>query len=1405
MQGQPVSHEAFARLVQRMRINVTKKETLTVLIGAGCSLTSSPGDITTVGIIKSLVRQYCPQDEIPQTWYELYRKFVNVVWPGQGELERIHMLETFFEHMSPSIGYQILRWLVERRYVTNIITTNFDNMIDEALDGLSYHLIVGTHEKDVGANPSFTLIKAHGDLKFGQLKFSPDELNQLPKSLVENIRKLTHTAVLVVGYRGQDIGLLNALNQRNDYSAYWAAPKKPEQLDTYENKQIYDWMAKRGSLPNFLYGDTYGKFDTLFEHLKTALTQAEEAERGAQISYFERAWAASSFFSLFGLNQRFLELFRCLYRLLAETVQEDTWRITEPYYALDFQSLLEIATGILKEHIIPKRYLSCITNEVDALLFSLACSIRLLCQGYTYTQNELLAILRQQYRPSPDAGNAVLEENFWNTVQTLCSFEINTVWGGDTVAAIGVQQRMSLRFEFGRNGNLQTVLKSVDILSLQRLLALVQVLTIFQKTSIQDSMDLVTRVQKQTLEKYLHNMCCDSNSLVRVELSKVRSSDYEQALLPLLSPIFQEIRIDQDRILSYGPVRVMLVVEESQDIHAGNLWEALSEEAAAKRSFFLSSFYSEQYVHRPSAQFFYDFLDAQSVGLFVLGQSGCGKTAALQAWISKLDEARYLAYPISGNQLHTEPGVQNVLERCLREEHTLCYMEAMLAQREQYLILVVDAINEIAEPFSAIISYYHKLLQLCDDLAKRRFFHIKIVITCRYEFYLQLKNSAGREPSSSSFYVSVSSAESQPVFYLPLLTDCEVEQFAAKYLIEKHDISDRQLKQEFGDLIYLPINLQIICSAIHASPAPYTAKGAFGIYDAWFERLLEAAQKDSLRAEVIWAVVFQAIKSRFFSKESQKLHTSDLSARLSAQYPNVIPAFQWLVQYNVFVCQACDPNLVHFSHDRLAEFFLRRYIQDTGTPLTELHRSLIPGSLVDPIVQQSVQDTIYMLFSGDRLDCINQIVFILRGDDDWLISILTDALLRIAEEKPDALTHILQETSQYILKRQFLDLIRSVLLRINQKLDDMSYVGAEVVSAVCQVINGPAGQELFDLQLLGGYIKAKQMYQFPNEKNTQTFEEALDICKDAEKKISEQSPTDLADQLLILKALLLQNLGDLNSAICVMERCYMRQKENVVYDEACRSALRLGAMYREMTRFKDAIDLYDEFNDKTLSNRQTYFRLLMNKGIIYKNMVQNAMFYGEIKSESNLTNYFQAKKNYEETLEYAQNADDVKLLLEIYAEFVELDCIAYYMDLGTISEAERWAKEIDIILPRYKVPGMRILRNLMWARVFILKCELDNAFRCLKEGFEIGRKFSLPFYSTDCCNLITGMMCDAIRDTAFATDENLLEAIRYGNYAISYYRQLGVESHRYLHDSIEKQDKLLAEWRTRHGSEPELI
>jgi len=1259
--------------------------------------------------------------------------------------------------------------------------------------------------EDIGANPSFTLIKAHGDLKFGELRFAPDELTQLPALLIERIRELTHTTVFVVGYRGQDIGLLNALDQRKDYSAYWAAPKKPEQLDSYENKRIYDWMDQRGSSANFLYGDTYGKFDTLFQQLKAALIQEEEREKQAKIDYFESAWKTSSFFSLFHLNQRFLELFRYLHRLLAKVVQEDAWRITGPYYAFDFQSLLETVSGLLKERIIPPCYLSCVANEVDALLFTLSCSIRLLCQGYARTPNELLAALCRQYRSNSDVGNAVLENNFWDTVLTLSSFDIRSIWNGTEAAIEKDQQRMSLRFEFGKAGNLQTVLKSVDILGLQKLLALVQILTIFQKTSTQNSAELVKRVQKQTLEKYLHNMCCYSDSLVHVELSKVKRRDYENELLPLLGPIFQETRIDQERILSYGPVRVMLVIEESQDIQTGNMWEALLEEAAAKEGIFLSNFCAEQYVPRPSTQFFRDFLNAQSTGLFVLGQSGCGKTAALQAWVSRLDKTRYLAYPIQGSRIHAEIGEKSVLERCLREESSLCYTEAMLAQREQCLILIIDAINEIGEPFSKIITYYQKLLQLCDDLAKQRFFHIKVVISCRHEFYLQLKKSAGREPSSSSFYTCVSSSGSQPVFFLTVLTDYEVKQFAAKYLTAEHGVSDRQLKQGFGDVIYLPINLQIICSAIHASPAPHALKGACGIYDTWFERLLEAAQKDSFREEVLWAVVFKAIETRFFSKESQELHTSDLSVQLSSQYPNVIPAFQWLMQHNVFTCQSCDPNLVHFSHDRLAEFFLRRYIQTAEIPLPDLHQTLAPEGITDPIVRQSVQDTIYTLFGGDKLDCINQIVSILRGDDDWLISILTDALLRAAAEKPDTMTHVLQETSRYILKRQFWAFIRSILLKINQTLDDMTCVGAEAVSAICQAINGPAEQELFDLQLLGQYIKAKQMYQFPDEKNTKAFEEALAICEDAEKLISERTPIGLADQFLTLEALLLQNLGDLNSAIRIMERCYYRQKENAMYDEACCSALQLGAMYREMTRFKDAIDLYNEFDGKPLSGQQSQFRLLMNKGIIYKNMIQNAMFYGEVNSESNLTNYFQAKKNYEETLKYAQSTDDVKLLLEIYAEFVELSCIAYYMNLGTICEAEEWAEKIDAILPRYQVPRMQILRNLMRARVFILKCELEDAYHCLKEGFDIGQRFNLPFYSTDCCNLITGMMCDAIHDAAFATDQNLLDAIQYGNYAISYYQQLGAESHRYLHDSIEKQDRLLAEWRARHGSESELL
>lgn len=227
------------------------------MIGAGCSLTSSKKDVTTYGIIKSLVGKFSANGSAPDNWVDLYKRFVNDVWEGQGNRNRTRLLEESFSDMTPSVGYQILRWLIENSYVNDIVTTNFDLMIDTALNGLSYRLIVGSHEEVVGTYPTFTLIKAHGDLRLGDLRFAPNELSKLPEKLSQEIHDLSAATILVVGYRGQDIGLLNSLDASGEYNAYWADPVIPDRLNTYETGQIYTWLASRNSDKNFLYGDGF--------------------------------------------------------------------------------------------------------------------------------------------------------------------------------------------------------------------------------------------------------------------------------------------------------------------------------------------------------------------------------------------------------------------------------------------------------------------------------------------------------------------------------------------------------------------------------------------------------------------------------------------------------------------------------------------------------------------------------------------------------------------------------------------------------------------------------------------------------------------------------------------------------------------------------------------------------------------------------------------------------------------------------------------------------------------------------------------------------------------------------------------------------------------------------------------
>lgn len=1375
----------FMRLAHNLKQNARKKtESVTLMIGAGCSLTSSSKDITTYGIIESLVRQHSLEDSVPSTWTDLYQTFVNDVWEGQGERNRIQLLEDYFTDMAPSTGYQTMRWLIENGYIDNILTTNFDLMIDKALEGLSYRLVVGSCEEIVGpeSDPAITIIKAHGDLAHGELRFSPNELTKLPENLSRKIHELTSGTVLVVGYRGQDMGLLNSLNSSGDYNAYWIAPAQPDPMDAYETGSVYTWMEKRHSKNNFLYGDTYGTFDALLTHLKDTLIQLSERDKLQRTSRFGKLWEKSLFLDYLRLNKRFLQIFEQLHCILEAEIQEDLWRVTEPYCAPHYEVLLRSILDLTQENATSPEYVRCVGNEVDALVFTLSCSVWVLCQGYPRTARELIQNIREKFEAKNDETR--IGDKFWEAVLQLSCITLT-----ESDVCLCVDEPLS--FYFDRGENLRTVLMHIELQEMHDLLSNISVLLLFAPTCGNNCDFLAAYKNKEILEKYLYERRCYSN-LIRLQMTQITLITYQELYSMLRQYGFTETVIGDEYTLSRKNIRISFPIKKALPTQKTNIWEILTQQAQEHCAQFLQGFEHQKFVRRQYMRVFSDFLQSPSNGFLVIGDSGSGKTTTLKQWLGELDVSEYLVYPILGKDKQGREAKRELDGA----DQQIRYLEIMLEQRNQHLLIIFDAINEMRGTFAEIEAFYKELLKFCDKLSKEDCSRIKVVISCRSDFYAQLKKSCGIEPPSASFYTADTSVEPQTFYQLPMLNEEEINNFICLYRSDQENATVKELRQEFGELIYLPINLNIICNAYGMSGESSAHETACtSIYEKWFCQLITSATKDAISEEALWAVTFWTIQNSFFECNAGGAQTHRLFTELSTQYPEAPTAFEWLVRHMVFRKSDQNPNLIQFSHDRLEEYFFSQYIlKKCKNQLDSIDRILADESLTRPIVKRGLITALMVLFQNDRLLFITHLVRIVRDSNNPSFSLWIDAILEITKKEPDSTRSFLQELEQYLLKREFNAFLQAMLLQIQHMLEDMINTGCEVVDTVATVISQSNARENVTLKVLSYYLKAKQRYLFPGDEDTQAFRTSLSLCQQVDTWLTDAVPVSLKDDLQTLEALLLQNQGQLNEAIALMEQCYRRQTGYAMHDLACQSALYLGAMYREMTRFDDAVTLYDSVKTDMVSSALLRYRLLMNKGIIYKNKIQNALFSGMGTTKENLEYYQNALDNFKQTCDYADQREDIKLQLEIYAERVELSCVAYYLDLGTIQEAVSWVERMDDLIPRYHVPVERIQRHRMWARVLVLESKFEQAIAHLERGFQIATDFNIPFRATDCCNQITGIICDALNIKSLLKEETLKKGLRYGEYAIDYYTQLNQANHRYLQDSQEKYRRIQQAW-----------
>jgi SIR2-like domain len=232
----------------------SNKGVYALLLGSGIS--RSTGIPTGWEIVLELVRKIalikdadCEPD--PAAWYARtfgkepdYSEMIDEL--AKSPAERNGLLRAYFEPTDeererglkvPAEAHKAIAELVAKGYVRVILTTNFDHLMEEALDAAGVRpTVIHTPDAAEGAVPlihsNCTVVKLHGDYLDTRIKNTPKELASYDPRIDALLdRVFDEFGLVVCGWSAEwDAALRNALERCRSrrFCTYWTARSEPE-------------------------------------------------------------------------------------------------------------------------------------------------------------------------------------------------------------------------------------------------------------------------------------------------------------------------------------------------------------------------------------------------------------------------------------------------------------------------------------------------------------------------------------------------------------------------------------------------------------------------------------------------------------------------------------------------------------------------------------------------------------------------------------------------------------------------------------------------------------------------------------------------------------------------------------------------------------------------------------------------------------------------------------------------------------------------------------------------------------------------------------------------------------------------------------------------------------------------
>jgi hypothetical protein len=157
---------------------------------------------------------------------------------------------------TPTKAHKAIARLVEAGYIKVIITTNFDRLMEKALEDVGViPTIISTSDTVQGAMPithtRCTLIKVHGDYLDTRIKNTPEELSKYDKRLNALLdRVLDEFGLIICGWSGDwDIALRGAIfrEKSHRFTTYWTVKdslsETAQQLASHRRAEIVEILT----------------------------------------------------------------------------------------------------------------------------------------------------------------------------------------------------------------------------------------------------------------------------------------------------------------------------------------------------------------------------------------------------------------------------------------------------------------------------------------------------------------------------------------------------------------------------------------------------------------------------------------------------------------------------------------------------------------------------------------------------------------------------------------------------------------------------------------------------------------------------------------------------------------------------------------------------------------------------------------------------------------------------------------------------------------------------------------------------------------------------------------------------------------------------------------------------------